>query len=410
MGTYGSGYYGKGYYGGRTDTPPFSSVASPGIIEVYNPIGDLKGAYQVGSGIFLGVDFTLSDSGPKDFSLYFAGFADIDKSDLVKIKVFDNVNYFFQGVVRKTPIKGSSNVDYTYSGFGLSEYFDRLSTESQSYTSEPLEDIVADLVSNIIAVKSPINLNYGKIDAFGVTVNSIDFDYIQVSEALKQLKELAQSNGSQYRVGVDADGDFFFLPRSSEIIKNLVVGKNSDIGIPEYNPQDENRAKTKLFIKKKDGTFFGTVTSTEDNDVYEQTVTAPDIADGDLLSWATGILTEEEVNTRKASIVWEVEKIEPTFLKGDGRLRIISEIPATNLQDLAAFPFGSGVFGAGLFGGEQSNAIVLDDTLRVLEVSYHLSNNEAMRYIQLGLDDPKLELEVLDIRAELKDLKISLGV
>lgn len=410
MGLYGSGLYGRGFYGGRESQPPFSTVSAPGIIEVYDPTGILRSAYQIGSGIFLGMDFTLSNSGPKDFNLYFAGFANIERSDLVKIKVFDNENYFFQGVVRRTPIAGSSNVDYTYSGMGLSEYFDRISTESQSYTSEALEDIVADLLENIIATKTPININYGKIDSFGITVNSLDFDYIQVSEALKQLKEIAQSNGNQYIIGVDADGDFFFLPRSSEIIKTLVVGKNSENGIPEYNPEDENRARTKLFIKKKDGTFFGTVASTEDNDVYEETVTAPDIADADLTSWATGILTEKEINTRKASITWDIETMNTTYLKGDGRLRIISEIPATNLDALDFPAFGSGLFGDGLFGGEQSNAIVLDDTLRVLEVKYVINNNEARRYIQLGLDNPRLELEVLDIRSELKDLKVSLGV
>ena len=388
---------------------PFDSTAVT-IVDVYRPDGRKKAIYQLGSGNFLGLEFSIEESGPNDFNLYFANYANIDPKDIIKVKVFDSTEYFFTGVVRRVPIKGSSNIDFTYGGFGLVDYLHRIITGPLTYTSETITDIIEDLLDTVIVPKTPIVKNMTKVETVTTSIASITFDYIPVGDALKQLKEIAASDGNQYLIGVDSDGEFFFKSRDATVLKTLVVGKNSENGIPEYNPQDESEAKTKYFIKDKDGDYIGEVSSSLENDIFEQTLTAPDIDSSDIIAWATGILTESETNTRKASIEWYIGQDNPYFLIADCMLRIISEIPATDtISDIIIFPFGSGLFGSGLFGGGQTDAIVLDDTLRVLSVKYIINGNEAKRYIQLGLAEPTLELGVLKIRNDISDLRVSLG-
>ena len=383
---------------------------APALLEVYTQSGSLKSAYQIGSGVLLGVTFMIGQSGPESFTLKFSDYAEIENNNLIKIRVFGGTDYFFTGVVRNVPIEGSTDEDFTYTGFGLSEYFGRISTESKTYTGQTVEYIIEDLLDDVIVPKTPIEKDVSLIDSTGVTVNDITFDYIQMSEALKQLKELAQASGIQYITGVNQEGKFFFLQRDETVIKTLVVGKNSETGIPYYNPSDENEARTKYFIKKSDGTFYGTVQSIEDNDIYEETLTAPEIDDDDLISWATGILTESEINTRKATIEWQIETENPTVLIGDGRLRIISNRPARNISTIAPSFYGQGYYGQGLYGGEQPDSVLLDDTLRILSVEYIINDSMAKRNIQLGLANPSLLTSILQIRSELKGLKISLGV
>lgn len=394
----------------------FSEASAPAVVQVIKSLGSnflntvYKSVYQVGSGPLLGVEFSNNSSGSKDFVLRFSDHANIEKNDLIKIKVFGSPNDFFTGVVRNAPILGSTDTEFIYSGFGLVDYLGRISTESLSYSSELVEDIVKDIAENIIAVKTDIKYSASSIDATGVTVSSIDFDYTQVSEAIKQLKELAQASGNQYIAGVSSSGTFFFQERSSLTVQTLVAGKNSSVGIPYYNPTDENEARTKYFIKKKDGTFYGTVSSLIENDIFEETITAPDIADADLTAWATGILTESEVSTRQASIEWDIPPDRSIPLVSNGYLRIISNYPGKNIETIESSTYGSGAFGSDLFGGQQAGSNYLDDTLRILGVKYKINDSMAKMFIQLGQDPATLGAHILRIRSELKNLKISLGV
>ena len=406
--TYGSRDYAQGAYGGKDDVYNLNGVIA-GVVEVYDPTGAFKGLHQTGVGEFLGLDFSMDTSGSKEFTLYFATFADIDKKDLIKIKLFDADDYFFTGVVRRVPIEGSTKLEFNYSGFGLNDYLLRMNTESQNYAGDTISDIIDDLIDTIITVKSPVNRNNNKLDAISTVVNDITFKYISVKQALEQLRDLAQSDGNEYIVGVDADGDFFFKQRSSEVKASLVVGKKGRYGIEEYQPEDSIEEKTKYYVLDKDGTFVTTVSSTIDNDVFEEKITAPDIATADVSNWATGILTTTEQVTRQATINWEIEKNSPTVLLADGDIRVISNIPSTVSQLSTSFLYGTGVYGANIYGGEQYQGLDLDDTLKIKEVSYTLNSATAQRTIQLGGFAVELERQIVDLNKNVETLRISLG-
>lgn len=382
----------------------------PIVVEVYKSDGSLRVFYQSGSGGFIGCEFSFNESGCRDFSLFFAGYQGIQKNDTVKIYFTSVADPFFFGVIRKIPITGSTNLDFTYSGYGLNDFFVRINTESQSYSSTTVGAIVNDLVDSIITVKSPITKNAGKIDVLNIAVDSIVFDYIQINEALDQLKKIADSDGNNYLVGVDADGEFFFKAKDTSVLKTLVVGKNSANGISEYQPEDIDEPRSKLYVKRADGTYYASYQSTEDIPLFEEKLTAPDIADNDIDRWAAGILARKEITTRQASIIWKIEETNPIFLIADGSLRIISNI--INNRDIRAVEnnnYGDNNYGDGLYGGAGYPGYTLDDTLEIMEVKYKITSNDSIREIQLGSLPIQLDREILTVNKNIEDLRISLG-
>lgn len=404
---YGSRNYGQGIYGGFDNAYALSAI--PAIIELYDNSGAYKNTFQTGVGDFLGCEFTLEESGPKDFVLYFAKSVDIDRTDLIKIKLFNSDDYFFMGVVRKVPIDGSTKAEYNYSGFGLTDYFVRINTESQSYAAQTIEEIIIDLLDNIIIPKTPIVKNTAKINVPNITLTTFDINYTQLPEVLTALKKIAASDGNQYIIGVDEVGEFFFKPRDTETKATLVVGKDGRYGIDSYEPSDKYNAHTKYFVLDKDGGYITTITSTEDNDIFEQKITAPDVDNTTAEKWAEGILTEKEVITRSASIVWKIEEQDPLFLKANGRIRIISNIPPESAAAPSSNPWGSGTWGSGLWGGGQYTGKDIDDILRVMRVKYILTGSQSIRQIQLGALPIKLDSEIQKVNQDLLELRISLG-
>jgi hypothetical protein len=410
MSDYGSKEYSKGVYGGSAD--PFNLSGKTGIvIEVYDPNGTFKAIYQSGSSTLLGIEFSIDTSGPRDFTLRFGGFVDIDKKDQIKIKIFNSNDYFFTGVVRRIPIEGSTEQRYEYSGFGFNDYLIRANTENQSYAADNVYDIVDDLLDTIITDKTPIIKNVAKLDTSlqSIDVTAIDFNYVTCQEAMEQLKALAQSDGNEYVVGVDTEGDFFFKRRSATVEATLVVGKNGRYGIPEYNPQDNIEQRTKYFVLNSSGTYITTITSTEDNDIWEEKITAPDIDNADIPNWAQGQMTQAEIITRTAGILWKIADESPELIIGDGQIRIISNIAPPLGSGADWTGWGAGTWGSGVWGGGSYEGYDLDDTLRILEVKYKITSQQATREIQLGGIAVDLENIVVSVNKNLQDLRVSLG-
>lgn len=406
MGTYGSGIYGYGYYGGAQIQNKFTPVSA--YIEVYDKLLNFKNLYQSGVGYFLGCNFTLDDSGCRSFTLMFSDYVEIEKNDIIKIKIFDSSDYFFTGVIRMLPIKGSTKNEFNYSGFGLNDYLIRINTESLSYAGDTIRDIVIDLLDNVIILKSPIKKNLNKIDTLSTIITGITFKYISVSDAFDQLKKIANADGNDYLVGVDREGDFVFKARDTDVRVTLVVGKHGDYGIEKYEPEDSYEAKSKLYVLKKDGTFYDSYSSSENIDLYEIKLTAPDIDDADIDNWAEGQLKELELETRQASIDWQIEKSNPLILEADGSLRIISNIPPKD-KTLEGSLFGDGYFGDELFSGEEYSGYDLDDILKIKEVTYQISDIMAFRRIRVGSLPVELDREIIEVNKNIEDLRVSLG-
>jgi len=378
-------------------------------VEVYDNIGAYKGTYQSGAGDLIDCIFSHDESGCKGFSLNFATYVDIEKKDIIKIKIFDNDDYFFTGVVRQIPIDGSTKQEYIYSGFGLNDYLVRTNTEIQTYNNKTIRYIVEDLLDNIITLKTPINKNLGKLSALTTTITQINFNYIQINEALDQLRKIANTDGNDYRVGVDREGDFIFIVCDTDIKATLVVGKDGQYGIDEYEPQESYEAKSKLFVLDKDGNFHDTYSSMEDIDIYEQKLTAPDIHVNDIDNWAKGQLYELEVETRQAQVIWKIETENPTILVANGNLRIISNVPPIRKISGDDSFYGQGKYGNGLYGGVGYAGKDLDDELKIVEVTYTIDASNATRTIQLGSLPIELDREILKVRKNIEDLRISIG-
>jgi len=384
-------------------------VAAGSYIEIYNPDGTLKKFFQSGVGDFLGCSFTLTESGCQDAQLFFAGFVDIEKRDIVKIKLFNSDSYFFTGVIRDVPLDGSTIQEYNYTAFGLGDYFLRLNTGNQTYNATTIRAIVIDLLDDIITPNSPITKNISKIDALSIGVTSITFKYVTVKKALEELLKLANSDGLEYRVGVDAAGDFFFAARNTETVATLVVGARGDYGIEEYRPKESYEAVSKLYVLKKDGTYYGAYTSTEDLDVFEKKLTAPDIADADIDAWAQGQLAILEQETKEAQINWQVRTSDPFQIIADGRIRIISNLLPPSQQKVSALRYGEGAYGSGPYGGYAYIGTDVDDLLKIKQVTYTVNDQEAYMQLQLGQLPVQLDREVIAINQDLQNLRVSLG-
>lgn len=404
---YGENYFSRGPYGGGP-FPPFLGII-PVIVELYDNNLARKSTFQTGSGDFAGCGFTLNESGCQNFSLQFTTFQDIEERDIVKIKLFYSLDVFFMGVVRKTPIQGSSFTDYIYSGYGLIDYLYRVNCQTQTYANKTIEYIINDLLDNIITPSTPITKNLDKLDFPDVTLTSLTINYAQIPEALETLKKIANSEG-EYIVGVDSMGEFFFLPRNTDTKVTLMVGNHGDYGIPFYIPEDSDEPVSKIYLLDKDGGYIDTISSTEEVDINELKLTAPDIDNTSAVKWAEGILAQREITTRRATIEWRIEKVNPIFLAADGNIRIISTIPPVSVVQPEPNPFGSGTFGSGLFGGGQYTGYNIDDTLKVKQVSYFINSTQAIRQIELGSLPVTLDRQIIEVQKQLNELIVSLGV
>ena len=411
MNTYGYSTYGSGPYGGFLPRPFISTI--PATIEVYDYVGRLKQSYQSGACDLVSMDFAHAESGCKDFTLTFGSIKNIAKNDHIKIKIFTSDKYFFTGVVRTIPIKGSTSSNYSYTGFGWNDYFQRLNTGSMSLGGNTVAYIVLFLVQHVIQLNTLITLNYAKIAPLTMTVATCDFSRVNLKDAFDALQNIANSDGSNYRYGVDETGDFFFMPHDTTTQATLIAGKRGDNGIPKYEPKDSYEARTKYYIVRADGTYYGSVNATvAGEDIYEEKLTAPDgIADADIGLWALGQMLENQVTKRTASVDWKIKTYYPQLLTGDGYLRVISNLPPKRKpKTVIQAPWNVGQWGNnGVWGGQQYEGSFIDDTLQIVDVKYKISAKEATRSITLGSRPITMESEILKIRQKLVDLAISLG-
>jgi hypothetical protein len=408
MPTYTGDKYGQHLYGGLGI--PYRLPTVPVSVEVFDSLGTRKDFYQTGSSDLLEIEFSLSETGCNDFRINFGSIKNISKNDKIKIKLFTSDLYFFSGVVREIPIVGSTENKYEYSGFGLNDYFQRILVLDENYLNKSINYIVSDLFTKYISPNTLITWNAANVDALTTTITDCTFFYVTIYDALDALRKLANSDGNDYLVGVDENDEFFFRARSADIKVTLVVGKRGRYGIPSYSPKDDYEARTKYYVIRDDGTYYGAVTSTEGNDIYEDKIQAPaGLSDADIAKWADGILKDTEINRRSASIDWKIEPYYPDLLRADGHLRVISNVQQKFGEDIIASPYGAGLYGAGLYGGEQYTGYIIDDTLKVIEVLYQITPSAANRKITLGARPIVQEQQIVDIRKKLTDLVINLG-
>lgn len=412
MSVYGAGKFSAGLYGGITPTTINSRIAA--TVYVYDQSDFLKGIYQTGVGFFIGCDFGFNESGCSDCSLYFSDYVAISKTDRVKIFIFDNPYPFYTGVIRYLPVKGSKKTTFVYKGAGYSDYFERISIQAKTFSSVTIGAAVKDIIDNYLYPNSPINKSYTGIDADldGITLTNLEFKYAQVDEVLSKLKEIADSTGDEYLVGVDQSGDFFFRKRQDAVQAVLTVGKYGRYGIASYIPEDQEETVSRIYVLRSDGTLYGTFGSVENIDIREEKITAPEgMDDADIELWAQGVLKQKEQNKRQSTIEWKIAEFSPLLLTADGQLRIISNQPPT-VGDITATgsAYGSGLYGSGLYGGNLYSGYDIDDTLAIKDVRYILNAGKNIRQIQLGSLPIEIDRDMVSLDKNIKSLRATLGV
>lgn len=377
-------------------------------VEVFDSNGTRKGFHQSGSGDYTGCHFTISETGCIDAVLNFGAFADIVKRDTIKIKIFNSSEYSFTGIVRKVPIEGATSQDYTYKSFGYADYLNRLNTRSLTYANKTVRFILIELLDNIITDLSPIAKNLSKIDTLNINVESINFHYLTISEALIQLQNIANSDGSDYLFGVDTTGDFYFRARNTNTIAVLNVGKVGDYGIEDYSPKDDIITVSRILVLRNDGTEYAIYSSTEDIDINEVKITGPQIADADLALWAQGQLKILEIETRQAKIQWQIKDQDPLLIIADGYLRILSSTNPAESNFINLYYYGQNAYGSGPYGGYLYSGYELDDTLKIKKIKYTINDKKAYMQIQLGSLPPELDAQILKVNKKVEDLKATL--
>jgi hypothetical protein len=411
MAYYGRGQSGKNLYGGKLPRLTAGGFTTcPVLIELFDANGTRKDYFQSGSTDLLSVEFSLAETGCNDFQISFATIKNISKNDKIKIKLFTSDVYFFSGVVREIPIKGSTKQSFIYSGFGMNDYFQRILTGNNNYLNKSIAYIVNDLLNTYILPNTLITKNAGKLSALTTIITDCTFYYVPIYDALSALQKMACSDGNNYIVGVDESNDFFFKIRDTDTKAALIVGKRGRYGIASYDPKDTYEARTKYHVIRDDGTYFGAVTSTEGNDIYEDKIAAPaGLSDTDIALWAAGMLKEKEVNQRSATIDWQIESYYPDLLKSDGNLRIVSSVQEKYGKTIASSSYGTGLHGSGIYGGEQYTGYLIDDTLKIVDVKYSISPGGANRSITLGAREISQESQIVDVKRKLTELTINLG-
>jgi len=402
---YGSLTYGSRTYGGTGNSEV--TLIQGVFVTVYDNLGNYIASYQTGVGDFLSAEFVLDESGCREFAISFSAFVAIQKQHLVTIKIFDNPDVFFKGVVREIPISGSTETDYIYRGFGLNDYLIRANTGDKTYAEETISDILDDLIDDL-AEKTPVNKNASKIATIDTEITEINFKYINYKEALDQLQKIANADGNDYLTGIDEQGEFFFWPRNTSVVATLIVGKYGKYGIADYVPEESDEPISKIYVLDKDGNYVDAYSSENDMDLFEKKLTAPDIDVDDIPNWARGQLKTLEVQSKQATVEWQIEKFSPLLLKADGYIRIISNVPPTN-KDWSDSTFGDGEVSDDLFGGIAYSGKDVDDTLSVKEVSYNIKDGAAHRKIQLGSIPISLDAEIINVNKNVEALRISTG-
>jgi len=156
----------------------------------------------------------------------------------VVIRPYFDLTPWFTGFVEKMPKPGQTALPFIFSGFGFYNQLDWV-VVTGSYMDWDIGDIVADIISAVVAAQTQILYNPAKIETVGYLIKSIDFDHIRAKDALQMLAEIAQD----HEFGVDSDGDFFFRAIETDERDWRWSGKHfAQIEIPE----DASSVKNKL--------------------------------------------------------------------------------------------------------------------------------------------------------------------
>jgi hypothetical protein len=306
-------------------------------IKIYNTSGVKlwECSDEIGKNILHSLTFVLSENGCAGFSFTLNEKPPIliQYNYRVDFHLFRDNDPWYSGYIINKPEFTSTNDTFSYSGFGFFEQLENCKVD-QAYNSttfptqadREISEVVKHLITNFVEGKSNIVYNASKIEATSPAfyITDMDFDKVSAKEAIKQLAEMAQN----YVYGVDADREFFFQPKDTDLNVNAVkfVGKHLEVFIPETDITD---------VKNDIDVFGGRIDSNSnfmlnvnDSDSivaygrrWGRLTIPPALDSNDAQRWANYKLSELKDPTEKAKVKGidlDGEKIEAT-----GKARIM---------------------------------------------------------------------------------------
>lgn len=117
----------------------------------------------------------------------------------------------YQGRIERVSQRVNSRAETAnITGFGYQSSLSDIYL-NQVYTSMEIKDIVKSILDNHVIGNTPVSYQLADLESTGITLDSIDFNYSSVLDAMKTLADIAGDR----EWGVDKSRNFYFKQRSS---------------------------------------------------------------------------------------------------------------------------------------------------------------------------------------------------
>jgi len=228
-------------------------------ISILSTTGALIGRIRsdVEKTIISSLEFTIVKGDCRDFVLELNALPDFPLApfSIIQVAVADSEFGWFIGKITDQDDLGAKNGNkfvYKGSGYTITDIQKLVFDDTLNFPAVlDVGEIISDIVQNQIVPFSSVRYNPSKIDInTGVlTANEIQPGKSKVPEFLDAL---AKMGGCDW--GVDGDGDFFFLPIVTDVVRTFFVGYDINDFTPKLNLQSVYNT---IFLQRQEGKSSG---------------------------------------------------------------------------------------------------------------------------------------------------------
>lgn len=230
--------------------PSISILSSTGAL-----IGRIR--TDVENSIVSGLEFTIVNGDCRDFVLTLNRLPEFPlvAYSVISINIGDtDFNWYMGKVTDQGDIKAKDGNLFVFKGEGLSltDIRNLVMDTGVIFTApQDVGGIVESIVLDQIVPFCMVNYNVSKINtSTGVlTATEIEPGSAKITEFLDSLAKM-----SNHEWGVDGDGDFFFLPIETDVVKTFFIGYDINDFTPRLNLRD---VKNTIFMQRQQGLGAG---------------------------------------------------------------------------------------------------------------------------------------------------------
>lgn len=232
---------------------------NPPSISILSSTGALIGKIRtdIENSIVSGLEFTIVNGDCRDFVLTLNKLPEFPlvAYSVISVNVGDSdFNWYMGKVTDQGDLKAKDGNLFVFKGEGLSlTDIQNLVMDTGTIFTAPQDVgvIVEDILINQIVPFSMVKYNVSKIntDTGVLTANNIQPGSAKINEFLDSMARM-----SNHEWGVDGDGDFFFLPIESDVVRTFFLGYNVNDFNPRLNLQN---VKNSIFMQRQQGLGSG---------------------------------------------------------------------------------------------------------------------------------------------------------